>query len=230
MSGGTRRSCDDAAGGCGRSAEEGAVLRDGSALCEACQEAIAEVEADDAAKLAAAMALVAKHRAARQAARDWKGNPQPPNIVRVHQLADAFHEVGKVDHYMVGIAYPFSDEELEAAEQILIDRQNGGPQKGKVFAALERALDAIESERTKRRQRSQRLGEAEAYSLMFVRSGLDSWEVWTSLPGHDPTRDAFGFIIGTGIDKNAAAADAVRSLEAMVERLQAPAGLIEVRA
>lgn len=59
MSGGTRRSCDEAAGGCGRSAEEGAVLRDGSTLCEACKESIAEAEADDASKLEEARRLVA---------------------------------------------------------------------------------------------------------------------------------------------------------------------------
>lgn len=138
--------------GCGRSEAEGAVLRDGLTLCEACKEAIAEAEADDAAKLEAAKALVAKDRAARRSALDWKGLPQKANIVRANQLADAFHEVGKVNHYMVGVVGGFSDEELEAAEQILIDRQNAGPQKGKAFAALERALDEIESARVKRRQ------------------------------------------------------------------------------
>lgn len=144
--------CDENAGGCGRSEQEGAVLRDGSALCEACKEAIAEAEADDAAKLVEARALIAKHRARRLEAQDWKGNPTQPNVVKVQQLADAFHEVGKVNHYMVGVTFGFSDEELEAAEQVLIERQNAGPQKGKAFQALERALDEIESARTKRRQ------------------------------------------------------------------------------
>lgn len=67
MNGGTRRVCDEEAGGCGRSEEKGAVLRDGSALCGACEEAIAEAEADDAAKLEEAEVLVAKAR--RDAAR-----------------------------------------------------------------------------------------------------------------------------------------------------------------
>jgi anti-sigma factor RsiW len=128
------------------------VLRRFSPLCEACREAIAEAEADDAAKLEAAKLLLAKHHAKRRSAQDWKGNPQPPSIVRVHQLADAFREVGKADHYMVGIVYDFRIEELEAAEQVLIDWQNAGPQKGKAFQALERALDQIDSARTKLRQ------------------------------------------------------------------------------
>jgi hypothetical protein len=59
--------CDENAGGCGRSEQEGAVLRVGSSLCEACKEAIAEAEADDAAKLEEAEVLVAKAR--RDAAR-----------------------------------------------------------------------------------------------------------------------------------------------------------------
>ncbi len=73
-------------------------------------------------------------------------------MVAVQQLADAFQAVGKLNHYMVGVVFSFSDAELEAAEQVLIDRQNAGPQKGKAFQALERALDEIESARTKRRQ------------------------------------------------------------------------------
>jgi hypothetical protein len=149
VSGGTRRSCDEDAGGCGRSAEEGAVLRDGSTLCEACKESIAEAETDDAAKLEAAEALVAKHRAARRqkAAKSWKGLAEQLSVVRVQQLADAFAEVGRINHYMVGVTYDFSPEELEAAEQVLIDRQNAGQQKGKAFQALERALNEIENVR-----------------------------------------------------------------------------------
>lgn len=131
-----RPSCDENAGGCGRSEQEGAVLRDGSALCEACKEAIAEAEADDAEKLQAA-----------EAAKNWKGLAEQPNVVKVQQLADAFHEVGKINHYMVGVTAGFSPEELEAAEQVLIDRQNAGPQKGKAFQALERALDEIKHAR-----------------------------------------------------------------------------------
>jgi hypothetical protein len=137
--------CDENAGGCGRSEQEGAVLRDGSALCEACKEAIAEAEADGAQRLKDAEALVAKHRAERL--KSLKVAGQHPNVVLVQQLADAFAQVGKLNHYMVGVTFNFKREELEAAEQLLIDRQNAGPQKGKAFQALERALDEVENAR-----------------------------------------------------------------------------------
>lgn len=143
------RRCDDEAGGCGRSAEEGAVLRDGSALCEACKEGIAEAEFDDAEKLREAYRLVRQHKAAERAKQRLGLGL---NVVSVQALAEAFHAVGKLNHYMVGVVFDFSDEELDAAEQILIDRQNAGPQKGKAFQALERALDEIEAEREKRRR------------------------------------------------------------------------------
>lgn len=74
------------------------------------------------------------------------------NVVSVIQLADAFEAVGRVDHYMVGVIYTFSDEELDAAEQKLINKQNTGPQKGKAFQALERALNLIENTRVRRRR------------------------------------------------------------------------------
>ena len=48
---------------------------------------------------------------------------------------------------MVGVTFSYSPDELDAAEQLLIDRQNAGPQKGAAFQALERALDQIEHER-----------------------------------------------------------------------------------
>lgn len=50
--------CNADAGGCGRSKQEGAVLRDGSALCEACKEAIAEAERRDAEKVERVKRLV----------------------------------------------------------------------------------------------------------------------------------------------------------------------------
>lgn len=75
-----------------------------------------------------------------------------PNIVRVNHLADAFEAVGRVNHYMVGVVGHYTDEELDRAEQILINKQNLGPQKGARYMTLERALDCIEAERTKRRQ------------------------------------------------------------------------------
>jgi hypothetical protein len=57
----------------------------------------------------------------------------------------------------------------------------------------------------------------------------DDWQVWISLDDHDPLNDPFGFIIGTGKTRDAAVADAVRDLEAILEQLQAPPGTIEER-
>lgn len=126
--------------GCGRSEEEGAVLRDGSTLCEACKESIAEAKADEDRKLEEASAI-RRSRASR------KAPAEPLGILRAQKLADAFHAVGKVNHYMVGVTFNFTPEDLDRAEQILIDKQNAGPQKGAAFQALERALDEIEHAR-----------------------------------------------------------------------------------
>ena len=135
----TLRGCI-AAEGCGRSEAEGAVLRDGSTLCEACKESIAEAKADDERKLEEAR-VIRRSRASR------KAPAEPLGVLRAQKLADAFHAVGKVNHYMVGVTFNFTPDDLDAAEQLLIDKQNAGPQKGASFQALERALDAIEHER-----------------------------------------------------------------------------------
>lgn len=63
---------------------------------------------------------------------------------REHHIADAYHAVGRIDHYMVGVVGDATWEELEGAKQILIRRQNAGRQKGSSYLALERALDEIE--------------------------------------------------------------------------------------
>jgi hypothetical protein len=135
--------CDENAGGCGRSELEGAVLRDGSALCEACKESIAEAKADEDRKLEEASAI-RRSRASRKAPTESLA------VLRARKLADAFHSVGKVNHYMVGVTFNFTPDDLDAAEQLLIERQNAGPQKGAAFQALERALDEIENERVKK--------------------------------------------------------------------------------
>lgn len=67
-----------------------------------------------------------------------------------------------------------------------------------------------------------------ALSLLITRDGRD-WDVWISLPNHDPIKDVFGFAIGVGDTRDAAVADAVQALEEAVERLQAPPGQIEER-
>lgn len=83
---------------------------------------------------------------------------------REQQLADAYEAVAKANHYMIGIVEQFSDDELEAAKQILIERQNalvghhwplGSPgyrhfhRQGGAFARLNLALDLIEAEQAR---------------------------------------------------------------------------------
>ena len=53
------------------------------------------------------------------------------------------------------------------------------------------------------------------------------YNVWITLPDHDPLRDAFGFVVGVGNTRDNAGAKAVAVLEDAVARLQAPAGAIE---
>jgi hypothetical protein len=67
-------------------------------------------------------------------------------------------------------------------------------------------------------------------NLLITRTGDDDWQVWITLPDHDALRDAFGFVIGTGATRDAALAAAVADLEAAVDALQAPPGVIEERA
>lgn len=75
----------------------------------------------------------------------------PRNIVpqsRAEQLADAYYALAHINHYMVGIVESVTWKEREAAEQILISRQNALPrQAGRVYKRLDLALDLIEMER-----------------------------------------------------------------------------------
>lgn len=65
---------------------------------------------------------------------------------RAEQLADAFEAVATANHYMVGIVEPYSQEELDDAYSILIDRQNETPKVyTAIHEALSRALDLIEA-------------------------------------------------------------------------------------
>lgn len=73
------------------------------------------------------------------------------NMVRAAFLADAFEAVARVNHYMVGIIEDYLDDELDRAEQILINKQNAGPQKGARYAVFERALDLVGAARKTRR-------------------------------------------------------------------------------
>lgn len=74
------------------------------------------------------------------------------NIVTIKQLAFAYEAVAKLNHHMVGVVALHTDDELDAAEQLLITKQNAGPQKGAKYNTLERALDLIESARTMRKK------------------------------------------------------------------------------
>ena len=67
---------------------------------------------------------------------------------RSEQLADAYIAVAIAHHYMVGIVEPVTDEERDAAEQILITKQNAlNPQHGLAYARFELALALIEYDR-----------------------------------------------------------------------------------
>lgn len=81
--------CDQNAGGCNRSELEGAVLRDGSALCEACKEAIAEVSAEDAEKLERVKRLVRATVRATKAANGMLGRRSEAPAFREEQKAAA---------------------------------------------------------------------------------------------------------------------------------------------
>jgi hypothetical protein len=83
------RVCDEKAGGCGRSAEEGAVLRDRSALCESCKEAIGEAEAEDAEKLELVKRLVRATVRATKAANGMLGRRSEAPAFRDEQKAAA---------------------------------------------------------------------------------------------------------------------------------------------
>ena len=68
-----------------------------------------------------------------------------------------------------------------------------------------------------------------SHQLVIVKDTEDDWSVWMSLPDHDPLRDAFGFVIGSGTTRDAAVANAVRELESEIEQLQGPIGVVEQR-
>lgn len=67
---------------------------------------------------------------------------------REEQLADAYEATARVNHYMVGVIKPTTRDEKDAAEQILIARQNALPcQSGAAYKRLDLALDLIERDR-----------------------------------------------------------------------------------
>lgn len=63
--------------------------------------------------------------------------------------------------------------------------------------------------------------------LLIHQEAQDDWQVWISLPGHNPLEDPFGFIIGLGVTRGDAVGTAVADLEAAINELQSPPGVIE---
>lgn len=72
---------------------------------------------------------------------------------RTEQLADALIKVATANHYMVGIVEPFTDEELDGAEQLIITQDNATEPDNAITSL---ALDIIEHERQDRLSRASR--------------------------------------------------------------------------
>lgn len=70
---------------------------------------------------------------------------------RERQLADAFLSVARVNHYMVGIVEPFTADELDEAEQVLIGAQNALHPDEMEWQHHELALDLVEHARKRKR-------------------------------------------------------------------------------
>lgn len=68
-------------------------------------------------------------------------------MTRSEQLADAYEEVAHADHYMVGIVESVTDDERDAAEQILITRQNSCAPDTSAWEVFELALDCLSQDR-----------------------------------------------------------------------------------
>lgn len=63
--------------------------------------------------------------------------------ITVANLADAYFEVAKINHYMVGIVGTYTYDEYHDASQVLINRQND-PKNSTKFNQLELALNVLE--------------------------------------------------------------------------------------
>lgn len=63
------------------------------------------------------------------------------------QLADAYVAVAHANHYMVGIVATVTTTDRDAAEQILISRQNAENRGNENYRRLVLALDLLEQDR-----------------------------------------------------------------------------------
>ena len=68
-------------------------------------------------------------------------------INRGQQLADAFTEIARTNHYMIGLTETITISELEEAEQLLITRQNNVGSSTTMWLIFDLALDLIERKR-----------------------------------------------------------------------------------
>ncbi len=64
--------------------------------------------------------------------------------MRKEQLADAYTKLAHVNHYMLGIVEAVTSDERDAAEQVLITRQNACAEDSAKWAVLNLALDILE--------------------------------------------------------------------------------------
>ena len=66
---------------------------------------------------------------------------------RKDQLADALFSIAEANHYMVGLVEKVTLEELSAAQQILIGKQNRlSPKSTAAYRLYSLALDLVEQE------------------------------------------------------------------------------------
>ena len=69
--------------------------------------------------------------------------------INPEHLAEAYIKVAQADHYLVCVAPECTEDDLDAAEQILISRDNAADNKDPV---LNLALDILEDNRKELRQ------------------------------------------------------------------------------
>ena len=79
------------------------------------------------------------------------------NAVTPMHLAAAYEHVAQVNHYMVGITWTaHTDDELDEAEQLLIDRQSAYRRNTIRWRILDRALDMLDADRAQRQRAAAR--------------------------------------------------------------------------
>lgn len=63
---------------------------------------------------------------------------------RTEQLAEAVYKVAKANHYMVGIVEPVTQDEIDGARELLIDKQNALHPANARYAVCDLALDILD--------------------------------------------------------------------------------------